>query len=432
MRFCSTTFPSVAFAFGLCAALVGCSKAPPEAKAPPPPDVEVSLPRERAVTDYEELTGRTDAEYSINVRARVTGYLDKAFLDKSAIKEGSEVKKGDLLFLIDQRPYKAALDQAKAAVGVQEANLKLARITLSRSLDASRRGYGVISPLEIDQNRSQADQAKANLELAKANLATAQINYDFTEVRAPISGRISRRLIDANNVVVADNTLLTTIVSIDPIYVYFPVDERTLLRLRSEAEPAYPATNGEPTSAPVEMGLANEEGYSHQGVVNFEDNSVDPGTGTILMRGVFANPRTARGTRLLSPGLFARIRLPIGQPKKAILVADRALGTDQGKKYLYVVTSKSNGDKAGVHHIVERRYVQIGGLHGGLREIKHSVDGKALPANQTVAANEKVVVSGLQRIRPGSEVSPKVVEMPATGPGTKPTVRQATVARRKD
>jgi len=429
MRFYSTTF--ISFAVLLCLALAGCSKAPPDQKAAPAADVEVSLPRVREVTDYEELTGRLDAENSINVRARVTGYLDKAFLDKSAIKEGSEVKKGDLLFLIDQRPYKAALDQAKASVGVQEANLKLARVTLSRSLDASRRGYGVISPLEIDQNRSQVEQSSANLELAKANLATAQINYDFTEVRAPISGRISRRLVDANNVVVADNTLLTTIVSIDPIYVYFPVDERTLLRLRSEAEPAYPA-NGEATSALVEMGLANEQGYSYQGVVNFEDNTVDAGTGTILMRGVFANPRSARGTRLLSPGLFARIRLPIGQPKKAVLAADRALGTDQGKKYLYVVTSKTDGETERVRQVVERRYVQIGGLHAGLREIKHSVNGKALPANQTVAANEKVVVSGLQRIRPGSEVSPKVIEMPVAGPARKPTVRPATVARTKD
>jgi multidrug efflux pump subunit AcrA (membrane-fusion protein) len=159
------------------------------------------------------------------------------------------------------------------------------------------------------------------------------------------------------------------------------------------------------------MGLANEAGYPHQGTLTFEDNKVDTGTGTILMRGVFPNPKTPAGTRLLSPGLFARVRLPVGRPHRAILVSDRALGTDQGKKFLYVVAGK----------VVQRRYVQLGGLHGGLREIKE----EGLPANQKVAPDEKVVVSGLQRIRPGIEVKPLDVKKPAGGPATTPPAQLA-------
>jgi multidrug efflux pump subunit AcrA (membrane-fusion protein) len=168
------------------------------------------------------------------------------------------------------------------------------------------------------------------------------------------------------------------------------------------------------------MGLAAEEGYPHQGYINFEDNRVDSGTGTIRMRGVFANPRTPGGVRLLSPGMFARIRLPLGLPHRAILVSDRALGSDQGKKFLYVVKDTADAETGRPQQVVERRYVQIGRLHGGLREIKEAVNGRALPANEKVAANERVVVSGLQRIRPGAVVHTKDVTMPARGPETPP------------
>jgi multidrug efflux system membrane fusion protein len=394
----------------------GCAQGPPPPAPAAPPEVEISGPLVREVTDYEEFTGRTEAELSVQVRARVSGYLDKAYLDKSLIREGSEVNKGDLLFVIDPRPFKAALDAAAAQVALQEANLQLAKITYSRARSAAGRATGVVSPLELDQTRSQQAQAQASLDLAKANLATARINLDFTEVRAPISGRVSRRLVDANNVVTADQTLLTTVVSLDPAYVYFTVDERTLLRLRGEGQQvAGPSSASDPGSARVEMGLANEDGYSRQGAVNFEDNTVDPGTGTILMRGVFANPKTASGGRLLSPGMFARVRLPIGKPKRAVLVADRALGTDQGKKFLYVVKDEADPETGRVRPVVERRYVQPGALHGGLREILGEGKEGVLPAGQKVAPNERVIVIGLQRVRPGAEVAPKDVPMPTGG-----------------
>jgi multidrug efflux pump subunit AcrA (membrane-fusion protein) len=173
------------------------------------------------------------------------------------------------------------------------------------------------------------------------------------------------------------------------------------------------------------MGLSSEAGYPHEGAINFEDNRVDSSTGTIRMRGVFANPKTPSGGRLLSPGLFARIRLPIGQPHRAILVSDRALASDQGRKYLYVVTDKTDSETSEIQHVAERRYVQLGRLHGGLREIKEEKDGEPLPDSEKVGSNDRVVVSGLQRLRPSIEVAPKVVKMPVKGPATKPARRFA-------
>jgi RND family efflux transporter MFP subunit len=367
------------------AALTGCAQKPPEPSLPPT-SVMVSYPIEREVTDHADFTARTAAVDSVDLRAHVWGYLDKV-----NFKEGALVKKGDLLFVIDQRPYKAALEAQKAQVTNQEATLSLAQITLDRAQRASRQGGGFVAALELDQDRSQVDQTRANLELARANLLTAQINYDFTQVTAPITGRISRYVITVGNMVqggdqgASGGTLLTTIVSVDPMYAYFDVDEYTMLRLNQLSRAGKiksPRTGG----LPVWLGLANEEGYPHEGTINFVDNQVNPKTGTLRLRGVFPNKDEA-----LSPGYFARVRMATGKPHKALLVSDRALDSDQGQKVLYVVTDKNE---------VVSRPVRLGALHDGLREI---TDG--------LKPGERVIVNGLQQIRPGSTVAPKLVDM---------------------
>jgi RND family efflux transporter MFP subunit len=409
-----TTLMARLLAVCLLAALSGCSKPAPPGGEPPPPEVEASLPIVREVTDHEEFTGRIDAESSVDIRARVTGYLKEIYF-----KDGDMIKEGQVLFLIDPRPYH--LDVAKNQAAVVQAQTRLERLDQDFNRARNMMAARAMAREEFDKTVGDRNEAKAQVESAKAALESSRLYLEWTQVRAPISGRVSRRLMDKGNMVMADQTTLTSIVSIDPVYVYFDVDERTLLRLRSEAPAAAP---GKQPQARVEMGLSSEEGYPHEGVINFEDNRVDSNTGTIRMRGVFTNPKTTSGVRLLSPGLFARIRLPIGQPHRAVLVSDRALASDQGRKYLYVVTDKTDAETNRVHQTAERRYVQLGRLHGGLREIKESVDGVTLPDSEKVSAGDKVVVSGLQRIRPGIEVVPKEVPMPVKAPA-KPTRRLA-------
>jgi RND family efflux transporter MFP subunit len=399
-------------------AVVGCGQTAPQGGQPPPPEVEASPPLVRAVSDYEEFTGRLDAEFSVEIRARVSGYLKEIHF-----KDGDTVKEGQVLFEIDPRPYETAVAKDQAAQTQAQAHL----IRLDQDLNRARQVMlrRAMSREDYDKTAGDRTEAAASVASAKAALDNSRLYLEWTKVRAPISGRVSRRLIDKGNMVTADQTSLTTIVSTDPMYVYFDVDERTLLRLRSEVQPTSASADSYQSSARVEMGLASEDGYPHQGVINFEDNRVDSSTGTIRMRGVFANPKTARGVCLLSPGLFARVRLPLGLPHRAILVSDRALGTDQGKKYLYVVKDKADAETGRVQQVVERRYVHLGRLHGGLREIKESLNERALPANEKVAANERVVVSGLQRIRQGALVQARDVKMPAHGPATAPLLKPA-------
>jgi RND family efflux transporter MFP subunit len=399
-------------------AAVGCGQSAPEVGPPPPPEVEVSRPIVREVTDYEEFTGRLDAEFSVEIRARVSGYLKEI-----RFKDGDTVKRGQVLFEIDPRPYQAAYAKDQAALVQAQARLSRLEEDFARARQMLARR--AMAREEFDKTAGDRTEAAAAVGSAKAALDNSRLYLEWTQVRAPISGRVSRRLIDTGNMVAADQTSLTSVVSTDPMYLYFDVDERTLLRLRSEAQPASTSASSYQSSARVEMGLAAEEGYSHQGVINFEDNRVDSNTGTIRMRGVFANPKTASGTHLLSPGLFARVRLPLGLPHRAVLVSDRALGADQGKKYLYVVKDKVDAETGRPEQVVERRYVHLGRLHGGLREIKEALAERVLPANERLAADERVVVSGLQRIRPGAVVQPKDVKMPARAPATAPLSRPA-------
>jgi multidrug efflux system membrane fusion protein len=397
----------------------GCGHGLP-AKEEKPVEVIVTTPVAfDKVVDYQDYTGRLEAMKTIEVRARVSGYLEKSYLvgreedspGAGSIKEGAVVNKGDLLFMIDQKTYKAAVAAAKATVAQQEANLKLARVTYARSRAASGSGAGFVAPLELDQNRSSEEQAQANLDLARANLATAEINLDYTEVRAPIKGRVSRRLVDERNVVVADNTMLTTIVSEDPVYAYFDVDERTYLELLGQ-DHASQSSWMSGLQFPVMIRLANDSDFStdesRSGIVDFIDNRVNGNTGTVRMRGVFKNP-----SGILKAGLFVRIRLPIGRPYRALLIPDEALQSDQGKKYVYVVKTVTHQREDGSEEktdIVEYRPVQLGQAIGTLRVIKQAEKGKE--GKEGLAEGERVIVVGMQRVKAKAKVIAKLQPPP--------------------
>jgi RND family efflux transporter MFP subunit len=374
------------FLFGLCLGLAGCVRAPSGSSIEAPPRVAVSRPVERSVTDYADFTGRVAAVDSVELRARVWGYLEKVHF-----QEGALVQKGDVLFELDARPYQAALDLAQARVAQNEASLKLARQNSARGEALNAGKPAGISQAELDQLRAVQAQAVAALEQARANLVTARLNLDWTRVTAPVSGRVSRYVVTVGNLVQAGDqyggTLLTTIVSVDPMYAYFDVDEYTALRVRQlarEGKSDSPRDGG----FPVSLGMANEEGRPHQGTINFVDNQLNPKTGTIRLRGVFPNQ-----DQVLLPGLFARVRAPVGRPHRALLVSERALDTDQGHKILYVVNDKN---------VVVSRAVRLGALHDGLREITAGLK-----------PGERVIVNGLQQVRPGVVVEPRLEDMPA-------------------
>jgi len=367
------------WAGALCLALGGCKHQPPALAATPPPVVMVSHPVEREITDYSEFTGRTAAVDTVEVRARVSGYLVKV-----NFREGAVVKKGDLLFQIDPRPFQAVLDQAKGQVAQWEA--KLARAEADVARDERLLPKGAASQKDLDQAVADRGEARAAIQSAWATVDQATLNLEFTKVTAPLSGRISRYLITEGNLVTADTTLLTMIVSIDPMYAYFDVDERTVLRVREllRTGRARFARDGE---VPVALGLATDKGFPHQGTINFVDNQINPSTGTLRLRGVVPN-----ADEILTPGLFARVRVPIGEPHRAVLVTERAIDTDQGQKILYVVNDKNE---------VSSRPVSMGALHDGLRVIEEGVQ-----------PGERVIVNGLLQVRPGITVEPTLVDMP--------------------
>src|SRR5437870_6727861 len=299
-------------------ALAGCKREPPALAATPPPVVMVSPPVEREITDYYEYTARTAAVDAVEVRARVSGYLVKVNFRG---REGAVVKKGDLLFQIDPRPFQAVLDEAKGQVAQLEARLARAEADVAR--DERLLPKGAASQKDLDTAIADRGEARAGIQSARAAVDRAALDLEFTQVMAPISGRIGRYLITEGNLVTTDSTLLTTIVSVDPMYAYFDADEGSVLRVR-ELIRAGKVHSARDSAVPVLLGLANEGGYPHRGTVNFVDNQVNPQTGTLRLRGVFANE-----TEVLAPGYFARVRLLIGQSHGALLVTERAIDTDQ-------------------------------------------------------------------------------------------------------
>jgi RND family efflux transporter MFP subunit len=366
--------------------LGGCDHPQPSAAPKGPPEVFVSAPVSKEITDYEEFSGRLEAKESVQIRARVTGYLLS-----HPFKEGGRVKKGQLLFEIDPPLYEAQLARAKANLEKAEATVKRLKRDLARAEDSRSRLKDAISQQEYDKVEGDYREAIAQVNVCKAELKIAQVNMDYTKVLAPIEGTISKSAIDPGNLVKADETILTSIGASNPIKAYFDVDERTVVRIvHLMHEGVIPK---EATGVPVEMGLADEEGRPHKGVIDFTDNYVDSSTGTLRVRGAFPNPN-----ELLVPGMFVRVRLPIGKPQQATLIAEKALVTDQGQKFVYVVKDENETEHEGK---VEYRAVKIGRLHEGLRVIKEGV-----------APNEKVVVSGLQRVRPDIKVKFKNIDMP--------------------
>jgi multidrug efflux system membrane fusion protein len=364
-----------------CLLAAGCNYAPPAVPPPVATEVEVSLPVSRQVTDHDDFTGQTEAIKSVDIRARVTGYLSTVHF-----KHGAQVQQGDLLFEIDPPYYEAEADRAAGVVAEMEARAR--RLTLDYERAKKLHPTGVIAKEQFDLVSGDMAQAEGTLRSARSSLKIAEVNLNYCKVKAPITGRMSRPFIDPGNLVKADDTVLTRIVSQDPIWVYFDLDERTLLRLRRLDHEGAIDRSIE-LKLPVMMSLADEPDFSREGVLDFEDNRLDPSTGTLRVRAVFDNH-----DRLLSPGLFVRVRLPIGGPHDALLVPEQALGTDQGQKFLYVVTADDE---------IAYRPVQVGKVHERQRVI-----------TQGLSPDERVVVTGLQRVRPGIKVKPTMRVDPAS------------------
>jgi multidrug efflux system membrane fusion protein len=398
------------FASAFLIGAVGCETT--TAKVPPPqkPATPIAKPAQRQITDDVDFTGRLNSIDSINILPRVTGYLVK-----EPFKEGSDVKKGDLLFEIDPRPYAAQYAAAKAQVAQSEASLRYATATNDRFKELFKKEPGAVSKQELDQYQAQQEQAIANVDLAKANLEAAKLNLDWTKVESPIDGHISRYYLTPHNLVNQDQTLLTTLVSNNPMYCYFDMDEPTLLRIKRLVNEGKIERPKEGANVPVLMGVAGENGFPHNGSVNFVDNQVNATTGSISVRGVFPNPKPDNGTRVLVPGMFARVRFPIGQAHTAILVIDRAIGADQGLKFVFVM----NEDKK-----ISKRRVETGPLQeDGLRVI---VDG--------LKADEWVAVGGIQQLREGDEIVPDELQaMPSltSSPVGRPVSQKGSPASKK-
>jgi RND family efflux transporter MFP subunit len=377
---------TLAVAGALLAALVGlsgCKSEATTAQQPPAPQVSVASALERDVTEWDEFTGRLEAVESVEVRPRVTGYIESV-----NFTEGSTVRKGDLLFVIDPRPYRAELSKAEAELARAVARSELAVADEGRS--AKLLDIKAVSREEYDSRVNGSREAKADVAAARAAVDSAKLNLEFTRITAPISGRVSKAVVTSGNLVTGGSnaaTLLTTVVSLDPMYVTFEGDEQIYLKYnelsrRGERESSRDAAN------PVLMGLANESDYPHRGSMVFVDNQVDPRTGTIRARASFENKNG-----YLTPGLFARVKLLGHNKYRAVLVDDRAIGTDQSQKFVYVIDAANK---------VTYRPVKVGRLDDGLRIVQ-----------QGLQPGETVVVNGLQRVRPGVVVAPERVAMDA-------------------
>jgi RND family efflux transporter MFP subunit len=341
------------------------------------PEVTVDAPQDIEVTDTYYLEGYTAAVESVDVYSQVNGYLSKIYF-----QDGADVKEGDPLFLIDPRPYQATFDQAKAEVNRVQKQLDKLSKDLARAEQLLPRK--TITQEEYDQAFSEHAAATAELKSRQAALEVANLNLHFAAIKSPISGRISRRLVTVGNLVTANTTLLTTIVSIKPMYAYFDVDEPTVLKVR-EAIREGKIRSARESQVNVFLGLDNQEGYPYEGVIDFVENRIDPSTGTLKVRGLFANADDA-----LAPGLHARIKLPMGQPYQALAIPERAIATNQGRKIAYIVDKENR---------VRERAITLGPQQGELRVIAAGI-----------SPGERVIVNGLQRVRDGIQVTPLTAE----------------------
>lgn len=360
--------------------LNGCSNSAPTLSKPPELVVTVAHPVQKSVLSYDEFTGRTEAVGLVEVRARVSGYLNKV-----AFEEGSEVKKGDLLFEIDPRPFQADLDRIQARLTSDEAKLRelTAEYTRNKVLHDRR----AISLEELQQSEAARDVAAANINATKAEISKAKLDLEFSRVTAPIAGRVSRAEIKEGNLIspqTGNSPILTSIVPQSPIYVYFDVDERRLIRhLKMISDKNLTPERIKEAKMTVDLGLSDTTDYPFHGSIDFADNQVDASTGTMKVRGVFENPK-----RLLTPGLFARVRIPETAPHQAVLIPDMAILTDQNLKYVWTV----NAGK------VARRNIKLGNVIQGVREVAEGLNPE-----------EQVIVIGIQKVREGATVTPKLL-----------------------
>ena len=368
----------------LSALLVGCDEGVAQNAAPQAPVVSAADVVVKSISQWDSFNGRIEAVESVQLRPRVSGYIDKV-----NYADGQEVKKGEVLFTIDDRTYRAALEQAQATLARAKTQASLARSEANRTDKLVN--TNLVSREEWEQRRAAATQAQADIRAAQAAVDAAQLNLDFTKVTAPIDGRASRALITSGNLVTAGDSasVLTTLVSQKTVYVYFDVDESTYLHYQNLARSGQGASSNH-LALPVEIGLVGEEGYPHQGKVDFLDNQLTPSTGTIRMRALLDNAQ-----RQFTPGLFARVRLPGSAEFNATLIDDKAVLTDQDRKYVYVV------DKDGK---AQRRDITPGRLADGLRIVQ-----------QGLKPGDRVIVDGLQKVfMPGMPVNAKTVAMTAS------------------
>lgn len=365
----------------LALALTGCDSPSESATvSAPPPKVKIAQPLQRQTTEWDEYTGRVEAVNAVDVRARVSGYLDKV-----NFTAGAKVDKGDLLFQIDPRPFKAQLNYAVAELERAKTKRDLAKNDLARAENLLR--AKAISTEEYDARNKGLREADAAVNSAEANVYTAKLNLDYTEIRAPIAGRIGRERVTAGNLVNAggEATLLTTIVSTDPVYVYVDADEQSVLKYRRQSQRL---NNGSADlkGTPAQLAVADETGFPHQGRLDYVAPSEDPATGTVSLRGVFANP-----DELLSPGFFARMRVQGSAAYAATLLPDRAIGADQAQRFVWVVNPDNR---------ISYRQVTPGARIGQLRVIREGLQ-----------ADDWVVVEGAQKLKPGITVAPERISL---------------------
>lgn len=369
--------PGWLFPLGMAVAILGffpaCQEQPSQ-KALPQPEVTVALPVQQEVTKYLEYTGTTAPLQSVDIRARVPGFLTKICFEPRA-----KVKVGDLLFVIDPRQYEATVKEANGNLAARKAESKLAQteLEISRQLESKE----AISALRLEKRTAESDVAGSHVELAEADLEKAKLDLEWTQVTSPIDGRVSRNLVDVGNLVGAgEKTLLTTVVDDDSVYAYFNVTELDLLPILRRRVKELASSEKPPSELPVYMGLADEVGYPHEGRFDFADTKVDPSTGTIQVRAIFSNP-----DGMLMGGMFVRVRVPV-EKQKALLVPDVAVQFDQGGRYVLVLNDEN---------IVQQKRIRMGQQVERMRVLEEGI-----------AAADRVIVGGWQRARPGTQVKP--------------------------
>lgn len=377
----------------LAAGIAGCDQTESQAQQgpPPAPQVTVAQPVKKLVADRQEYVGRFVAVDAVEVRARVSGYLDAIHF-----RDGQMVKKGDLLFTIDRRPFQHALEQARASLDQARANLAFADADLDRG--QSLKLDSTITRQSLDQRVQAKRVAEATVKAQEAAVQQAELDLDFTELRAPVAGRMGDRRVSVGNLVTGgtsgNTTLLATIQSTDPIRLEFTWDETSYLRFLR----AHKVETGAPFDVPVTLKLIDDDGFNHKGHIDFIDNAINTSTGAIRGRAEFDNPEG-----VFTPGMFARIQVAMAPPSEQYLVPDSAIGTEQVRKFVYVI---GEGD------VATPKYVELGALVGDLRVVRSGLDDK-----------DRVIINGLMRVRPGAKVAPKAGQIASAADASKPETK---------